>query len=163
MKTTFCILVATLILTGCKPKPDARISNLEDRIAFLEDKALKDGENVGRMLEIMQKDIIASQSNFQASVDKFVSASGNEGVLQNINVRVAQIEWQLASNSPARPSVRRAAVPVSTVAVKANGVPAAVQQQIAADARRDWPTDYKMQEYVIESQTEAWLKLHGRQ
>ena len=162
MKTTFCLLVATLILTGCKPQPDARIPKLEERIVFLEDKAAKDAEHMGRLLELMQKDIVTSQSNFQASVDKFVAAGGNEGVIQNINVRVAQIEWQLASNTPARTAVRRVTAAVPTATMNAYGVPQTVYNQIASDAAKEWPGDYTMQNYEIRNQTEAWLKLNGR-
>lgn len=41
-----------------------------------------------------------------------------------------------------------------------DGVPLAVYNQIAADAERDWPGNYEMQEFRIKNQIEAYKKLH---
>jgi len=41
-----------------------------------------------------------------------------------------------------------------------NGVPLAIYNQIAADARQRYPTDFEMQDFVIRQQCEAWLKLN---
>jgi TPR repeat protein len=40
------------------------------------------------------------------------------------------------------------------------GVPLTIYNSIAAEAAKEWPSDYQMQVYVIKTQLEAYKKLH---
>ena len=41
-----------------------------------------------------------------------------------------------------------------------DGVPISVYNDIAAEAARDWPKDYSMQDWQIKREIEAYKKLH---
>jgi hypothetical protein len=152
---TLSLLLVCVCLAGCKPKEDPRVGKLETRVAELEDIIADTTHRLNVHREMISNTVagISAQAEFALTDIKYIQA-----LQDDVAALSARVDVLTRSTNTTRTVTRYVSVP--TVAAKPNGVPAAVQQQIAAEARRRYPTDYEMQAFVIKKQTEAWLALN---
>jgi hypothetical protein len=160
------MFLAGIILCGCGESAQQKeILDLQTRIDVLEGK--------------LQGDEMAN-SNFQATAaTEFETVNENDtnltalaegtleltGAVTNINGRLTALEsWQsdceviAAAHGQARPSQG-----ANSTSSNDYGIPDDVLAGIKAEAEQEWPSDYDMQNYVIQKQVAAYKQLHGEQ
>lgn len=145
------LLLMVALLCGCSKASDprtgellTRVSNLEANVAELQDALIRD--NIGRSnLTWLAHGIHRDLTNYQE-------------VLLGLSLTIANH----IHDPVAHPTNRFMARSVAQASSNQNkeGIPLNVYNQIATDAAKQWPGNYRMQSYEIRTQVEAYKKLH---
>lgn len=164
MKNKLIWLVLILaVCGGCgKTKPDkteARIADLEHEIVLLGSAQQAESKNVAALIGCVSElntNIMSFSNYFDLLRDAmFIGLAKNSLAIDDLSNNMARITVK-----PAQYSSR----PVSAPAVQKtkDGIPIDVYNGILAYARKEYPTDFHMQAFVIKDQTEAWIKINGK-
>lgn len=158
MKNLLLLLVAPALLSGCSRSPDPRdqkIADLENQVSNLHADVLNLKTNLLEFADSTSTNLdaaISNQSMLQLSFDLRLLEA--ETMIQNLSNSIVLIE-------AGRVGAARTATTVQSASTR-DGVPMDVYNQIAADAKLEWPSDFNMQEFVIKQQTTAWRNLHSQ-
>lgn len=136
----------------------ARLKETEDRLARLNDYATNHQELIGQLLK-SELQRINDAAGVRDWLQPRIDEAAKEAVEQELAKRLAAARAGGGVQVQARPP---APAPPAAVGGMRGGVPAAIYNQIAADAAKDWPGDFMMQEHVIKTQTESYRKLQER-
>lgn len=161
---TLIIASAALLLVGCEDrKSAARIEQLERRVAALE------------TLEARLPAIDSAIARVATRIDQASTNLNRLGAAVEIDVNNLRSEMQIevAAQFEVFARTNRSRMPALAQQVRAeglpkpkpvmkNGVPSSVYDEIASEARRRYPADYDMQDFVIQKQVDAYLKLQSR-
>lgn len=157
------LLWLLILISGCSQSPDPKIKEIEKQIVELRQRQA-DLEEQTRATMNAAASRASETTNEVAMVKTFIFKE-----LANEQVSIDNLSNSLASVGLIGPytRVQTQMMPAHTQAVVAqtgfkNGVPVSVYNQIAADARREWPTNYEMQNYEIDKQITAWKNLQSR-
>lgn len=163
MKMPLVIIGAMLFAIGCSQKPDARdakIAKLEARVLEIESRyqGLTDSlTNLFDVVHQMNADVKRSMSEINRGMSELMElALKQRDDLQASLTNPPPKQFAAPRYVPAQP---QPVIRPSYVATR-DGVPLAIYNQIAADAAKEWPSDYQMQAYTIKNQVEAYRKLH---
>lgn len=173
VKALYFIFAVSAVLCGCARKA----GDLEQRVQRLESKVT----NLVSIAEDLVKASAEQNSDVQklgTNLIQWMQARGNqadavqtwvESALAEHDTRVKllvaeELDRQLQARAaqfkagtrptPAPVGATRAAEPLR------DGVPVSVYNQIAAEAAKEWPGNFTMQEWEIRHQIEAYRKLH---
>jgi hypothetical protein len=163
MKTILPLLLVMVALTGCNSKRDARVAQLEARLATLEQKLdERDGE-----FAALTNGYALHISNVTAQVEM------NGYIMDRFQIAVAGLTNQMGGvleeiqkEAKKRPATvtRYIAAPIipaaEPVGGTVQGIPTAVYRQIVTRARNDWPDDFGMQEFRIKEEVESYRRLN---
>ena len=163
MKALILIIGAAILAAGCSHKPDerdARIAKLESRVSELDARCerLNDGftnllsidsQRLTDMAALVQKAGEEENTEYAVVQEKLNSFMSLLAVVTNSLPKLAITS---RPNFPVQPQA--SAYPTK------DGVPAAIYNQIAAEAAQKFPTDYDMQVFRIKEQVEAYRALH---
>ena len=166
MKTLIVMVGLALTVSGCGHKPDARdakITKLEARLSELETHQQGLSDSLTNLLGIVEQMNTESKKAMTELMALELKQRDNWEAIQPF---IAALQTAL-TNPPAKQvaAPRTYVAPPQAVArpnygATRDGVPIAVYNQIAADAVKEWPGDYRMQAYSIKNQIEAYRKLH---
>ncbi len=134
MKKTICILAAATLLCGCNKARDQKIAALEGRVDDLQTKL---SQMSGRQDALF---------DYAAAVNR-VATNASKCVNDLIPIVIKCDDARLAAQSAA-------------LAAPGTAMPAATLALIKANAAKEFPGDFHMQDAEIKTQTEAWHKLN---
>jgi len=158
-------MVLLIVLAGCEDKAEKKkVEALELKVSHLESMVSNHNNRTMDILSNMNSvslriaGMAFTNSQAIANVDAKYERLWADVVTNELTV-LGDIAKSLETNQPTKssttPQPRRTAVP----AMK-EGIPLEIYNQIAAEAAKDWPGDYRMQVSRIEHEVEAYKKLH---
>jgi hypothetical protein len=161
MNTNVTFWVSVLVIAvGCSKKP----SPLEIRVANIEARMDTQRQDSLKILDKFHEDEISYNSditNLQLLLinENKATEALTDKLLDLEQQNRADIDKLMSNRVAPRYPVRYVA-PTSPVAEFKHGMPVDVYDAIVSTAAKDWPGDYRMQEYQINEQTSAYRKLH---
>jgi len=165
MKTFIVMVGLVLAVSGCGHKPDtrdAKITKLEARLSELEAHQQGLSDSFTNLLGIVERMNTESKKAMTELMALELTQRDNWEAMQPF-IEALQA---LTNPPPKQVAAPRTVVAQPQTVARPNygatkdGVPIAIYNQIAADAAKEWPGDYRMQAYTIKNQTEAYRKLH---
>jgi hypothetical protein len=162
MKNIIIPLAAIGLLAGCgKQQPDPRIAEMQGKITMLESNVteLYQRNENRRSTEILSTQALAMV--YTNLTDIAASNLVNSLYLSVDEARLTVLENQY-SNLCVTINARAGVKTMPVFAPSVNGIPSDVMAGIRAEAEKEWPTDYHMQNFVVKQQSEDWLKLHAQ-
>ena len=160
MKYFLCILAASALLCGCKPKaalPDPRMAKLEKELVAIKSKMDIQWEHATNVAEVvrMQQKILERQNGEIDHLQNYAIKQIEQFDLLATGVSNAVNSLQQPTARTSQNYVRPPATPVMK-----EGVPIAIYNQIVAEAVKVWPNSYSLQIDDINREIAAYKKLH---
>jgi hypothetical protein len=153
------LLVLITVLCGCSDKKLAEDQGKQ--IAELKKEIRQIREDHLQFVQLVQGNTADSRSyntNLLALMLQLRSASNFQ--TEKLAAHEVAID-RLTQNTTSAPRLSSLA-PGRTQTTLKEGIPAAVYDQIIRDAQKEWPGDYKMQDFTARNQIESYKKLYGR-
>jgi hypothetical protein len=148
-------LIIAIMLVGCHPKQDARITELQRNLDALRQSQLTALSNEQAFMELVHAHITnqdAINTTFSRYMIQQLTNSTEGLVLETLARHEAWIA--AVTNGGQQTVLRKAALPATVT------IPSSVHAQIVKDAAARWPGNYQMQEFVIKEETESYRRLH---
>jgi septal ring factor EnvC (AmiA/AmiB activator) len=160
MKTILLLMLVALIC-GCKP--DARLAQHQTEIAALQAELATVKQRQAEQTQDFQ-DLLAAMETYNGKMTTNMAAmmkllphllAQNSYITNSIPEMIAA-----AKPKPVAAPIYNAQKKAQPKVLNRYGVPDSVYQTIYAEAVKQWPDNYEMQEYRIKNQAEAWKQLH---
>jgi hypothetical protein len=158
-KSLLPCLVAGLLLAGCSDHTEvqhlqAKVAALESRMSDLEARRIHDWDYTTNLNYQVQ---LISQLQDYYHEDTTNLEIAYSARLDKLDLTQDALRFFVTNRLVAGGG---AAPPAHPASAYYHGVPTSVYESIAAQAAKDWPNDYQMQEFTINQQIEAYKKLH---
>lgn len=171
MRTLLMMMALAAMLSGCSQKSE--IQRLERKIVELAELGEQQRSNFLAYLEFQQA---SSSNSYRITRLDNQWREGMSALNEELNrdikalaeslddrvateVRRALVELRAQAGQRVAGGVAPQAAPRPPVAMR-EGVPLTIYNQLAADAEREYPGDFRMQAYTLKGQLESYRKLH---